>query len=167
MISDLLFTLLLALIKLIKAEEKTIGATGCILKIQCYPERFPGFNNCLAFLRETNPQWTKFIVDHRYKCDEHGKDPCGRGNHPAIVIGQMADNKMDIVKDEYDQRSDEIMDIYGYFSECMIRDKRGQRLDALKLGNQIAFCDEGLNELLSVVSYLTYDEKRKEWVEHE
>lgn len=60
-----------------------------------------------------------------------------------------------------------IMDIYGYFSECMIRDKRGQRLDALKLGNQIAFCDEGLNELLSVVSYLTYDEKRKEWVEHE
>ncbi|MCD1258399.1 DUF3990 domain-containing protein [Paenibacillus athensensis] len=149
-----------------KAEEKQIGEIGCIVKIQCFPERYSGFNNVLAFLGDTNPLWTQFIVDHRYECDERGSDPCGPA-HPAIVIGQMADNKMDIVKDEYDRNQTQIMDKYSFFYERMTRDKHGRRLDALQLGNQIAFCDEGMNELLSLISYFTYDENREEWVEHD
>lgn len=150
-----------------KAEEKQIGGIGCVLKIQCFPERYEGFSNVLAFLGDTNPLWTRFIVDHRYECDERGHDPCGQGHHPAIVVGQMADNKMDVVKDEYEQKKEQILDKYSYFYEQITKDKHGRRLDALQLGNQIAFCDEGLNEFLSLISYFTYDEDREEWVEYD
>ncbi|CAN7762802.1 DUF3990 domain-containing protein [Paenibacillus sp. LjRoot153] len=150
----------------IKAEEKRIGSIGCIIKIRSYPEMYKGFINCLVFLGETDPQWTRFIVDHRYDCDETGKDPCGGNNHPAIVIGQMADNKMDLVRDDYLMNAKTIANKYDWFYERITRDKQDRKLDALQLGNQIAFCDEGMSEMLQMESFFIYDETRKEWIEH-
>lgn len=110
---------------------------------------------------------TKFIVDHRYECDEHGNDPCGEENHPAIVIGQMADNKMDIIRDQYIRQQHEILeDKYDWFADNITKDKEGRRLDAMELGNQIAFCDDKLNDLLKLDSYFTFDTNKKEWERH-
>jgi hypothetical protein len=152
----------------ISAEKKVFEngsfEVGSVLKLQISPMAFQDFNNCLIFAGDTNKAWTKFIVDHRYDCDENGKDPCGKGNHPSIVIGQMADNKMDIVRADYEKIANTIQDKYAWFHDEITRDKTRRRLDALQLGNQIAICDASLNELVKAVSFFIFEEG--EWQEY-
>lgn len=156
----------------LKAEEKSaeVGAfdeVGSILKIRILPEAYPEFNNCLVFLSESNVHWTRFIVDHRLECREDGFDPCGSGNHPAIIIGQMADNKMDTVYKKFSKIQHTIDDKYEWFFSEITQNKHGSSLDSLQLGNQITFCDPGMNELLQAESYFVFDQRRKEWIEHD
>jgi hypothetical protein len=140
-----------------KALVQNLDATGAVIKIKVLPEVFPKFSNCLVFLGHTNPNWTRFIVDHRLDCTDDGHDPCGKGNHPSIIIGQMADNKMEQVYKEYEQVKTGIDNKYHWFYEKITQDKNGITLDSLELGNQIAFCEHNLNEMLHFEKYYIAD----------
>lgn len=151
----------------INFQRKNPGELGCVIKIEVkHDEDFPGISNSLVFLSDTHPDWVRFIVDHRYECDERGADPCGNSNHPPIVVGPMADNKMDLVHTEYKRLGIPLEDKYQWYYKQITHSKEQMKLDSLKLGNQIAFCEEVFDELLNFESYYLFDAGRKEWIEY-
>ncbi|MCR8644993.1 DUF3990 domain-containing protein [Paenibacillus sp. N1-5-1-14] len=150
----------------IRQEMYQIGAVGCVVKIHIHPELLPNELKGLVFAGETNEEWIRFIVDHRYDCDEEGYDPCGEA-HPSLIIGPMADNKIDVVRAEFAKQQSNLNNKYNWFYQWMTREYTDhRRLDAMELGNQIAFCNEALNDALTLESYFQYDGKRKEWIEY-
>ncbi|MBT2761883.1 DUF3990 domain-containing protein [Paenibacillus sp. ISL-20] len=149
-------------------KDPDIYSNPAVLKIQIIPMNLPKEIRSLIFLGHTSPEWTKFIIDHRLECLS-GYCPCGVGQHPEIVVGQMADNKMDIVLEDFERLDYSLTgeDKYEWFYEKITRNYRRRKLDALELGNQIVFCDDNLNEALLLYSSSTYDTNKKGWVEHE
>ncbi|MNJ56214.1 hypothetical protein D3C77_517470 [compost metagenome] len=149
-------------------KDLDMDAQGAVLKIEINPHHFPQNLKSLIFLGDTSPEWVQFIIDHRYECYE-GYDPCGEDLHPSLIVGQMADNKMDIVRDRFKRLAQQPTGKakYDWFYHQIVQDKFDHILDALELGNQITFCDESLNKALILSHYFTYDNIRKEWVEHE
>lgn len=143
-------------------------AEAAVIKIRIDPQIYAGHSNCLVFIGDTNPNWCRFIVDHRLECTEDDQDPCGHGKHPAIIVGQMADNKMDLVHKEFQALGTNVpIDKYAWYYEKITQNKEGTSLDALELGNQIAFCDPGMNEMFSLTSYYILDEAGEEWIEYD
>ncbi|WP_442602667.1 DUF3990 domain-containing protein [Paenibacillus sp. KN14-4R] len=150
----------------IRQEMYQIGAVGCVVKILIDTTLLPPEMMGLVFVGESNEEWIRFIVDHRYDCDEAGNDPCGKA-HPALIIGPMADNKIDIVRAEFAKNELQINNKYNWFYQQMTREYTDhRRLDAMELGNQLAFCDEAINDALTLESFFQYDGKRKEWIEY-
>lgn len=145
---------------------KTDFSEAVVLKIRVGADQFPNFSDCLVFLGDSNPDWTRFIVDHRLDCRDDGFDPCK--HHPAIIIGQMADNKMEKVHFEYNRSKIEIKgnEKYEWYYNKMTQNQEGHHLDSLDLGNQICFSDPGLNEMLSIEKFYVLDEGTREWIEH-
>lgn len=149
-------------------EMKNPGETGCILKIEVRYEQFPSDpSKYIVFLSDTNPEWVNFIVDHRLECKDSGLDPCGKSNHPSIIIGPMADNKMNDVHALYESMSNIITDKYSWYYDQITMDKQQRKLDSLELGNQIAFSDENFDKWLIFKEYYVFNEEEGKWIDYE
>lgn len=126
-----------------------------MLKIQLLPKRIDVFP--LIFM-SPELEWAEFVFKHRTN-NHKGVDPCRK--HPDLMIGPMADNDTRmIVQDAVKLGKDA-----AWFADRITRDRKGRRLDPLKLGNQVVFSNERLEDSLLLVGYYLRSEGR--WRYHD
>ncbi|HZG55031.1 DUF3990 domain-containing protein [Paenibacillus sp.] len=127
----------------------------CVLKIQLLPKKIDVLPRIFM---SPEDEWIEFVFRHRVN-DRKGWDPCRR--HPDLLIGPMADNDTGaIVRDAVKLGKDA-----AWFGDKITRDRRGRRLDPLKLGNQVVFAHERLEDSLKLVGYYLRTEGR--WKYHD
>ncbi|WP_309120263.1 DUF3990 domain-containing protein [Paenibacillus sp.] len=129
--------------------------TPCVLKIQLLPKRIDVFPRIFM---APEAEWAEFVFKHRTN-DRKGFDPCRK--HPDLMIGPMADNDTGmIVRDAVKLGKDA-----AWFGDQIVRDRRGRKLDPLRLGNQVVFANERLEDSLRLVGYYLRSEGR--WKYHD
>ncbi|WP_028610287.1 DUF3990 domain-containing protein [Paenibacillus harenae] len=137
------------------AKESWDGGRPCVLVIELasVPEQVEP----LLFLSDSQ-NWASFIYAHR-KAAVKGMDPCD--SHPDIIIGPMADNDTGkIVHKAVQLKKDD-----RWFYEQITISRKGRKLDALSLGNQVVFCSERWESHLRLLGYHIYTGSR--WMYHE
>ena len=128
---------------------------ACVLEIELVS--IPKHFEPLIFLSESLA-WAEFILNHRLMAvGDH--DPCPQ--HPDIIIGPMADSDTGKIVAEAVQLKKDI----SWFYDRITRTAKGRRMDALRLGNQIAFSSEQWESSLRLVGYTIYTGGR--WVYHD
>jgi len=137
------------------AKESWDGGRPCVLVVELtsVPEQVEP----LLFLSDS-PAWASFILAHR-KAAVKGTDPCDA--HPDIIIGPMADNDTGkIVHKAIQLEKDD-----KWFYEQITQSRKGRRLDALRLGNQVVFCSESWERHLRLIGCYIFTGSR--WVYHD
>lgn len=129
--------------------------TPCVLKVQLLPRRIDVFPRIFM---SPEYEWAEFILKHRTN-ERRDYDPCDI--HPDMIIGPMADNDTGIIVRDAVKLGKDVQ----WFSDKITRDRRGRRLDPLKLGNQVVFADERLESSLRLVGYYLRIEGR--WKYHD
>ncbi|TLS54175.1 hypothetical protein FE782_02175 [Paenibacillus antri] len=107
--------------------------TPCVLKIQLLPKRIDVFPRIFM---APEAEWAEF--------------------DPDLMIGPMADNDAGmIVRDAVKLGKDAVSS-----ATRSLRDRRGRKLDPLRLGNQVVFANERLEDSLRLVGYYLRSEGR-------
>lgn len=137
-------------VQIAKHDTGLQPAIPCVLKIQLLPRRIDVLPHIFM---SPETEWVEFVFRHRIN-DRKGHDPCRK--HPDILIGPMADNDTGvIVRDAVKLGKDA-----AWFGDMITRDRRGRKLDPLKLGNQVVFANERLEDSLRLVGYYLRLESR-------
>nr|WP_273386999.1 DUF3990 domain-containing protein [Cohnella zeiphila] len=106
--------------------------------------------------RAESKEWADFILKHRF---DSSNVSCNCSLHPDIVCGVMADNNTGdiIAKFRKENRQIDNPADLKWFWERITLSQEGRRLIGLELGDQIAFLNEDLNEMLTVKGYYKYN----------
>jgi hypothetical protein len=133
-------------------QDKLNVGQPCVLEISIEPDRI-GFQPNYCIFTGVSLDWAAYIYKHR-TIPYGGVDPCK--SHSDIVIGPMADaDTGKIVQDGVKlKRNSE------WFLDKITRNHSNRRLDSLKLGNQIVFCDESLAPMLQLSGSHVYQGRR-------
>ncbi|WP_373232691.1 DUF3990 domain-containing protein [Cohnella sp.] len=133
-------------------QEKLNEGTPCVLEINISPESLQTLPNYRIFTGISH-EWAKYIYLHRTVVSNYD-DPCQP--HADIVIGPMADaDTGKIVQDGVKlKKSGE------WFLDKITRNHANRRLDPMKLGNQVVFCDEALSPMLHLSGFYLYQGRR-------
>jgi hypothetical protein len=115
-------------------QEKLNEGNPCVLEISISPEALNTPPNYRIFTG-ISQDWAKYIYEHR-TVKSWNDDPCNP--HADIVIGPMADaDTGKIVQDGVKLKKNS-----EWFLDKITRNHANRRLDTMKLGNQIVFCNE-------------------------
>lgn len=150
--------------------------TPCVVAIRIKQDNYMENVEILDFRGESR-LWSNFVLNHRIGSSLHN---CTCAYHPQIVCGSMADNNTSGVIEEFiDQSRDTLAveDQLWFQNRITYKDSEKRVLTGLELGDQIAFFDEKLNKMLSVVGFCFFDKQSeknivnsknfwKEWVYH-
>jgi len=133
-------------------QDKLNEGHPCVLEIKISPEQISYRPNYRIFAG-ISLEWAKYIYLHR-TASISKVDPCQP--HAHIVMGPMADaDTGKIVQDGVKLKKDN-----EWFLDKITRNHSRQRLDSMKLGNQIVFCDEALNPMLNISGVYLYQGRR-------
>ncbi|MDB5054476.1 MAG: hypothetical protein JWM44_2526 [Bacilli bacterium] len=129
----------------------------CVLDLTFEPENLSFEPSYKTFMADSIG-WAAFILAHRNNKDLNG-DPCLK--HADIIMGPLADgNTGQIVTDVVKWNKD-----IAWFYDQITRNRRGSRLDSLRLGYQIVFSNEKLASTLKLSGYYIFMEG--EWQYYE
>lgn len=138
-------------------QDKLLQGNPCVLEIELLPDRL-GFEPTYRIFAGISRSWAQYIYEHRTS-GANDPDPCA--SHASIAIGPMADaDTGKIVANGVQLKKD-----VDWFLDRITRNHANRRLDALKLGNQIAFCDEALAPMLRLSGHEVYQGRR--WRSHD
>ncbi|WP_240420335.1 DUF3990 domain-containing protein [Paenibacillus periandrae] len=129
--------------------------TPLVIVIKVEPDNYDGVVDVMDFRGESSA-WSNFILKHRFK-SSLDFDPCG-DIHPQVVSGSMADNDTGEVIKTFrtnGYRIDFVHDQLWFQNQIVYKQKHKRVLAGLELGDQIAFFDERLNDMLKLVGYCT------------
>jgi hypothetical protein len=133
-------------------QDKLNIGNPCVLEISISPEAINTHPNYRIFTG-ISLDWAKYIYQHRTVTSQHD-DPCQP--HADIVIGPMADaDTGKIVQDGVKLKKNN-----EWFLDKITRNHSNRRMDYLKLGNQVVFCNEILAPMLHLSGFYTYQGRR-------
>ncbi|WP_214625984.1 DUF3990 domain-containing protein [Paenibacillus agaridevorans] len=98
-------------------------------------------------------EWSEFILRHRIHSEYNNCDCLKRfGNHPDIIVGLMADNKISKVMVDFKKLflNKVTEESVIWFQEAITKTQGGQTLQGLGLGNQLSFHNPDLNAMLTL-----------------
>lgn len=146
----------------LELDEEFVGdITPCVIVIRVDHEVFSNRKIDVLDFRGQSSQWSNFILEHRINSSQDF-DPCNI--HPQIVCGSMADNNTGDVIETFrkNNMSNELWEHRIWFEEKItFKSTDNIFVSGLELGDQIAFFDESLNEMIKIIGYCYFDIKNK------
>jgi hypothetical protein len=133
-------------------QDKLNVGLPCVLEIGIKPKLLHFQPNYRIFTG-VSLEWAHYIYSHR-TVPYGGVDPCQ--SHSDIVIGPLADaDTGKIVQDGVKLKKNS-----EWFLDKISRSHSNRRLDSVRLGNQIVFCDETLAPMLQLSGFYLYQGRR-------